>query len=252
MVMDVRQRRIGFLAMVVLCIAALIAVAPHPIPQDQQYHRFADSRPLLGIPNFADVASSLLLVIVGIAGLVTMPRTAAVMTLSVGAVMTGFGSAYYHWTPTDGSLLWDRLGIVVTVAAFIALLMEHFEIFVERATLLVALLAGIGTLLWWLYAGDLRQYAFFQGFPFVLFVLGSLFFPRKYPGQAILWLVMLAYAVAKICELLDPQIYAATAHTVSGHTLKHVLSASALAMTILWINRQLTPYSASRRRYRSR
>ena len=41
-----------------------------PLRQDQSYHAFADSRTILGIPNFWDVISNFLFVIVGVMGLV--------------------------------------------------------------------------------------------------------------------------------------------------------------------------------------
>ena len=51
---------IGFVA---LSLAAVLLLSP--IPQDQGYHRFADGRSLLGIPNFWNVVSNLPFVLIG-------------------------------------------------------------------------------------------------------------------------------------------------------------------------------------------
>ncbi len=53
-------------------VATLVAAAfVAPIPQDPNYHIFADSRPLLGVANFGDVLSNVGFAVVGIIGLFT-------------------------------------------------------------------------------------------------------------------------------------------------------------------------------------
>ncbi len=48
-----------------------------PIRQDQDYHRFADGRALLGMENAADVLSNIPFIVVGAMGLVFMALLAA-------------------------------------------------------------------------------------------------------------------------------------------------------------------------------
>ena len=53
-----------------LTLAMVLAVAAQPaIHQPLAYHRFADTRTLLGIPNFWNVLSNLPFLLVGLAGL---------------------------------------------------------------------------------------------------------------------------------------------------------------------------------------
>ncbi len=222
---------IGILAM------ATVIVAPHPIPQDQRYHHFADTRPFAGIPNFANVASSVLFVVPGLVGLATLPRLrrdGVVVILCVGAMVTGAGSAVYHWNPSDASLVLDRLGIVIVIAAFIALLMAEFDVADSRLAFSILLLAGISSLLCWVYLGDLRPYGVFQGFPLILFLVGSVFFPRMHARHGMLWLATIGYVLAKVCEFLDQTVYG-MGGVVSGHTLKHVLAGVALWITVEWL-----------------
>ncbi len=93
-------------------LAAVVAVVLHgPIAQPQAYHQFADARTLHGIPNFWNVASNLPFLLVGVFGLWTLRRQppceleAAYATFFLGAVLVAFGSAAYHWAPSDATLV---------------------------------------------------------------------------------------------------------------------------------------------------
>src|SRR5262249_31672083 len=95
----------GILAAVSLTALLLVP----PISQDQDYHQFADQRTLLGIPHFWNVASNLPFVAVGALGLHKFYQRPATFVLFSGFLLTGFGSTYYHWNPSDETLFWDRL-----------------------------------------------------------------------------------------------------------------------------------------------
>jgi hypothetical protein len=56
--------------------------------------------------------------------------------------------------------------------------------------------------------------------------------------RSALWLVLLFYAIAKVCEQFDAQIYDALQHVVSGHTLKHFAAALATLAMWQWMRRQ--------------
>ena len=55
-----------FFGLMIASLAALPLLPP--IPQDQSYHRFADQRTLLGVPNFWNVVSNLPFIAVGAGG----------------------------------------------------------------------------------------------------------------------------------------------------------------------------------------
>ena len=109
-------------------LAALAAVFSLPrIPQDPEYHLFADTRTILGIPNFFDVVSNLVFLAAGIWGLMpalSRRNEAAFREYSerwpyiaffLGFILTSFGSAYYHLSPENKTLVWDRLAMAVVV-----------------------------------------------------------------------------------------------------------------------------------------
>ena len=122
--------------------------------------------------------------------------------------MTGFGSSYYHLNPNDSTLFWDRLPMTLCFAAILAAVVEERVDAKAGAMLLRPLLAiGIFSLLLWRWTDDLRLYAWAQFFPFLALVLILQLFPPKYTGASY-WVIAAAlYALAKLLEYYDEQIF---------------------------------------------
>ena len=222
-----------------LLIAAVLALAflilAPPIPQDQDYHLFADQRSILGIPNFWNVISNLPFLLVGVLGLRGF-RDAASRILFTGVALTSFGSGYYHLHPNDATLVWDRLPITLVFMGLLTLVISQWigPVWGRRSLLLPLVLFGIGSVVWWRFTGDLRAYAVAQFGP-ALVMLPAFWFDRTIRG---LWPAGALYALAKIAETFDRGIY--TAIPVSGHTLKHLAAALATLWILRW-RRSLPP-----------
>src|SRR5215470_64984 len=213
--------------------AALAAMSP--IVQDQGYHAFADTRPLLGIPNFWNVVSNLPFVAVGAAGLAFLRRNAAATMLFVGILLTGFGSSYYHLAPDDDTLFWDRLPMTISFMAILAgAIGERFGEAGERRTLWPLLGLGAASLLWWRWTGDLRPYVWVQFYPCLVLPILYWWFPAT-TGAAILITAAALYGLSKALEYFDHAIYAASGAIVSGHTLKHLAAAAACYALLRYI-----------------
>lgn len=245
-------RRVGiwrFLALAVIVVVASL-LAPRT-PQPLSYHRFADQRGLLGIPNFGDVFSNLLFLITGLAGLVFLTRKTALSSfvdlrerwpyilVFLGLVLTGFGSAYYHWAPDNARLVWDRLPMTLVFMPLVAALIAE-RVSVKLGLWLLPLLVAVGlaSVLHWYWtesrgAGDLRFYAAVQVYA-VLALVAALLLPARYTRSSDLVVVACLYVIAKICEIADRQIFS-FGHVVSGHTLKHL----AAGLAGFWILRML-------------
>ena len=67
-----RSRLFAIAGITLAAIAGMLALPP--IPQSQEYHRFADQRASLGIPNFLNVASNAAFLLVGAMGLSFLRR----------------------------------------------------------------------------------------------------------------------------------------------------------------------------------
>ena len=140
--------------------------------------------------------------------------------------LTGIGSSYYHWNPHDGTLFWDRLPMTFSFAALLALIVgERVSGPVGAVLLWPALAVGVFSLLLWRWTDDLRLYFWMQFFRLAMLLFFSSI-PPKYT-RAYYWIVAMAlYAIAKLFEFTDEEIYSAGG-LVSGHTLKHLAAAAA-------------------------
>jgi hypothetical protein len=231
-----------------LAVAAVAVAFAFPrFGQDPSYHAFADQRPFAGVPNLLNVASNVVFAVAGSLGLRFVwkhdgasteqgERVAAALLFS-STILVAAGSAYYHLCPTNQTLVWDRLPMTVAFMSLLALLIGD-RIGPRAGRWLLGPLIAVGTgsvLRWWLTEaagrGDLRLYALVQFFPMLAIPLMLLLFPGRYHGAAGFGWMLGWYALAKVFELLDRQIFA-VGGVVSGHTLKHV--AAGIAVLQLW------------------
>ena len=99
------------------------------IPQDPAYHRFADARTLLGLPNFWNVVSNIGFLVAGIYGLSQASRVTAAelrpayFLYSIAIIGVAFGSSWYHYSPSNATLVWDRLPMSVAFMALFAMVL---------------------------------------------------------------------------------------------------------------------------------
>src|SRR5215467_13015198 len=155
---------LAFSGLTAVSLAGLLLLPP--IPQDQSYHQFADQRTIFGIPNFWNVVSNIPFLAVGLAGLRRFRQDPATVVFFLGVFLTGFGSSYYHWDPSDGTLFWDRLPMTLGfVAILCGAIAERIDATAGRVLLWPLLVLGVFSLLWWRWADDLRLYAWVQFFP---------------------------------------------------------------------------------------
>jgi hypothetical protein len=157
---------IGLLVVGLLAVAAL-----DPIPQSAAYHRFADTRSLLGVPNFNDVASNAGFALVGILGVsvvagkwrrpIFVERLDAwpYLAFFIAVALVSVGSAYYHWRPSNDRLLWDRLPMSIAFMAFCsAIIADRIDGKAGNVWLLPALIClGIASLVYWRWTESLGQ-----------------------------------------------------------------------------------------------
>jgi hypothetical protein len=221
---------------------AIIALLLAPIPQPLTYHNFADHRAWLGIPNFGDVASNLPFAVVGLWGLIVLftpgktkfldPRERwPYFVMFAALILTAWGSAYYHLAPGNARLVWDRLPIMIVFMALLAaVIAERVSVSAGLAMFPVLEAVGVVSVLYWRSSelrgqGDLRFYAAVQVYAILILLLALLLRPR-YTRGADFAVVVGLYALAKILEEADRQVFA-IGRLVSGHTLKHLAAAAA-------------------------
>jgi hypothetical protein len=227
-------REVGLVLLIVAPLLYLLLLHGGPIPQDRGYHGFADGRICLGVENFGNVASNLLFLIVGAAGMLWCYRNAGMgarrswMVFFLGVALVFFGSGYYHRTPDDSSLVWDRLPMTVAfMGLFAALLSEHISEKLESVLLISAVAVGIASVILWKRTDDLRVYIWVQLAPLLVIPYIVAVFHGRYTHRHYLLYGIGFYALAKVAEYYDHGIYALTSANLSGHSLKHLLAAAA-------------------------
>lgn len=212
------------------------------IPQDVAYHAFADTRSYFGISNFFDVTSNLPFLIVGAAGVKFCRLNSTVgywpgwLTLFAGVALISVGSGYYHLAPDNDTLVWDRLPMTVGfMGLFVALLSEYLHTRVGKVLLVPALITGIFSVLYWYFTDDLRLYYWIQFMPLLTVVVVVVVFRPAYSKQWMLVVALIFYMLAKFAELYDREIYILLQGVVSGHSLKHLLSAAGCLALLLML-----------------
>jgi hypothetical protein len=243
-----RGRLLAGGVLVVVAVATCVLAFVPRIAQDAAYHAFADTRPVLGLPNGWNVLSSLPFLAVGAAGVVVAWRSRQRLGVLLPAWLLFFvavggvavGSAAYHLAPGNATLVWDRMPMGVAFMALTAALIgAQLGPAHGRRTLWPLLAAGVASVGYWHVselagAGDLRPYALVQFLP--LLALPVLVFALPAPAGlrgAVAWLAA-GYVVAKAFEAVDDEILALTG-VVAGHALKHVSAALGIVPLLRWL-----------------
>lgn len=226
------------LTLVIFCV--FFAFVPR-IPQSNSYHQFADMRKIFGIPNFFNVISNIFFILVGALGFIslgkqwrdknlTVEEVVVFLILFIGIFLTGIGSGYYHWSPNNNTLIWDRLPMTLVFMSLLALtIMERINLKLGFFLLFPLIVLGIFSVIYWhwtesLGRGDLRLYGFIQFYSIILMLMILCFFPKSYPPLKIYIAMFVFYGLAKVCEYFDLTVYNFD-RLVSGHTLKHIFAA---------------------------
>jgi len=240
------KNRIVILLTLSVSLVFLALLALHgPIPQDPEYHNFADSRTLLGIPNGLNTLTNLPFILVGIFGLLDLKSLSgdryltnfkyAYALLFIGSVLVGFGSAWYHLAPDNGTLIWDRLPMTLAFMSLFSIVVAEFvseKLGIGLFWPLVVL--GAWSVIYWAmtdsaHQGDLRPYAVVQFLPMLIMPLLLLFREGVFSPVRGYWQLGLCYFLAKIAENLDAELQSLFI-CISGHSLKHLLAASGLLL----------------------
>ena len=241
-----------YILLVLTFVSLLLVFLLPSIPQDLNYHQFADNRTLLLIPNFWNVVSNVPFFFVAVLGFLALRREwckgnlfnwqegVPFFTLFAGLFLTGIGSAYYHWLPTNASLVWDRIPMTIVFMSLLSMtLMERVSFKIGFWLLFPLILLGIGSVYYWQWTesfgqGDLRLYYFVQFYPAVLILVILALFPNPYPPTKAYLLMLLFYGIAKIFEFSDLSMY----HMcfISGHTLKHLAAAMSAYYIVTMLN----------------
>jgi hypothetical protein len=252
-----RNKKMGLWLVMLITLGAVVALLNHgPIPQALSYHGFADNRRIGGISNFFDVLSNLAFVLIGLYGLYKTSGNNRINMITennvgykvffIGVALVGVGSGYYHLSPSNSTLIWDRIPMTIAFMALTSIIIGEFTSIRLGSKLLIPLVAiGLLSVLYWHWTeaaghGDLRPYILVQFLPMLVIPVILVCFKSVFSKVSGYWLLLSAYVIAKLFEHFDREIYAASGF-VSGHTLKHVVAAIGLYILLLsFVSRRRT------------
>lgn len=242
-----------FLLVTVSFTSIMVLFFCKPIPQDQNFHHFADICSMFSVANFCNVISNLVFLVIGITALqklrsnklaVITQIKAAYYIFFTGILLVAFGLAWYHYNPNNTTPVWDRLPMTIAFMSLLSIgLAEFVSITAGRIGLMPFLVTGIFSIAWWQYGelhhtGDLRLYALVQFLPILLLVLlflsGHFLYNTKW-GYLTLFS---AYVLAKLAEHFDAGIYKLTSGLMAGHLLKHILTAIGLWLFEVYLQKR--------------
>jgi hypothetical protein len=234
-----------------VCVMAIAIVSfLAPIPQSQAYHHFADQRSIAGVPHGMAVLSNLAFLLSGVLGLIFILRAGFVLdggtrwafaTLFFGLILTSLGSGYYHLAPSNQSLVFDRLPMIVAMSGCVgAVIADRFG-GATAWSVIVLLVTGLWTVHLWNASeqarhSDLRWYALYQGLVILVGALLLLFFSSRNGATKVFVIAVAGNVLAKVFELLDKPIFA-LGGIISGHTLKHLSAGLAFLPLAFFIYR---------------
>ena len=227
-----------YLLTAVLALLAAAIFSPS-VAQSAHHHAFADLRVWGLVPFVMNVLSNLPFALwgaMGLGGVVSLSRQhktlAAQLALAAlffaGLLLTAAASAWYHWLPNDSGLALDRLGMTVAFAGLLGLAAAG-RISLRAGWSLAASVLVLGPLSIWVWAttANVLPWALLQ-FGGMAMVVCFAFIKALPDALPVRWGVVIAiYALAKLLEVADHQIYDLTSHLVSGHSLKHVVASLA-------------------------
>ncbi|MES2761496.1 MAG: alkaline phytoceramidase [Bacteroidota bacterium] len=243
------QIKYGILVSITV-IAVVAVVINGSIPQDASYDAFADTRSMLMLPNFWNVFSNLPFLLIGLAGILflmfgnsknTPPLFINCLVFFVGIFFTGIGSAYYHYFPSNCTLVWDRLPMTISFMSFFSIIIgEYICLRSAKRILFPLIFIGIMSIIYWQMTeskgyGDLRFYVLVQFLPIVLIPIIMLLFQSQQKVSGYFWLMILSYGFAKLFEANDHLVFNEF-QLLSGHTIKHIFAAftPTIFLVMLW------------------
>ena len=246
------RRQSQYLIIGILSVGmVLIPIFMPPISQSVDYHQFADQRVYFGIPNFLNVVSNIFIFFPGLIGLILLIRSRELLLqvtfirslerwpyfiLFLSVIMASLASTYYHLAPDNARLVWDRFPIAIGIVTLLStVLIERINANIGFISLPCLILFGVGSVIYWDWSeqfglGNLNYYIVVQFYSILAIIVFSKYFSSRYTRGAGIYVVIILYALAKLAETLDHEIYS-LGHVISGHSVKHLF----VGMAVFWI-----------------
>ena len=245
--MTTRLSRPEWAVLATCAVLLLVALLAPGVTQPADYHGFADQRGWGGIPHTLNVLSNLPFAIGGVWGLWALQRAPRAALLPVertmaalffaGLVLTSLCSSVYHWLPNNAGLALDRLGMAVAFAGLLGLAAaDRISARAGQAVGWGVLVLGPLSVAVSAVTGNVLPWGLVQFGGVALVVVLVFFKPVPRAMGVSIGLTIAFYALAKVFEHFDAQVYVLTGAVLSGHSLKHLVASLAAwpVLTAVW------------------
>ncbi|PSV49609.1 ceramidase domain-containing protein [Photobacterium indicum] len=225
---------------VIAAVLTLAAIIFSPIKQSGNFYDYADQRMFFSIPNFWNVISNLPFLYVGLKGLQLFRQRSVAIEPNIvlqypffffAIMLTFFASSYYHLTPNDFTLMFDRIPITLAfIALYCIILTEFVSRDAGRWLFFPMIVYGFLSIVYWYITtlqngrGDMSAYVLIQVIPIIHFPIILYFFCSRFTHRQYYLYALIAYVLSKWAESNDDEIYALLGG-ISGHSVKHVIAA---------------------------
>jgi hypothetical protein len=145
-------------------------------------------------------------------------------------VLTALGSAWYHLEPNDATLVWDRLPIALGFSGLIAGVLADRAPHWSPALTPAFAVTACGTVLYWAASGNLLPYLLVQAVFIGVALAATATVASVYTHARWIYPAAALYALALVAERYDHALQQALGGIISGHTLKHLIAAAAIAV----------------------
>jgi hypothetical protein len=222
---------------VLSAIAILIIALAVTITRGPEFHHYADTRTWLGIPNAGDVLSNAMFLVVALWS--THPAR-------LGVAAIALGSGVYHAVPSDTTLAFDWLPIVLTLAIVNAVVIgDRAGARAGRHASILGPAFAIAAVAWWVasggtHGGNMAPYVAVQAVGIALPAVLVATTPGSIRLRFLL-VGLIAFAIARLCASYDRALLDAIG--VSGHSLKHVVAALAAGCALRALDDRNPPRS---------
>ena len=243
------RRQVWLIIVAILIVYGLLRLLLGLLPQDPSYHRLADTRTFLGfIPRAGDVLTNLAILAAGLFGLALRDRMTvapeertALNLLIAATVLTALGSTYYHWAPSNVTLVWDRLPLAIILISVLVLVMADrlHPLFARHGLWPLTALAVVSVIVWGVSEamgkGDLLLYLIVRVGAGVSIAMLLILRKPRHTGTKWMVIAVLCEILMAALERLDHEIFHLTGGWISGHSLKHVMVGVALGFVFWWL-----------------
>ncbi|GBU09920.1 membrane protein [Gammaproteobacteria bacterium] len=259
--MRLQSKTISYILIILVLTSCFFITQLAPIPQDVHYHDFSDQRHFGFIPNFWNVMSNIAFLWVGILGLVQLHWLKQLKIIEelkyayyiffIAVAAVSFGSGYYHWQPTNATLVWDRLPMTFGFMSLLSITLAEFLKTSYAKILLIPLtVLGLFSVVYWHIseqngAGDLRLYILIQFLPILVLLILLTFAHTCFNMRSGYWWLFLCYGLAKLSEYFDAEIFELTHGYMAGHALKHLLAAVGLYLLLRYFKQRVYLHNLS-------